>query len=55
MRVTIKLYDISGREMLSQNANGKAEININHLSKGIYNCIVISEGKVIGSSKVVKE
>ncbi|MCL2289317.1 MAG: T9SS type A sorting domain-containing protein [Bacteroidetes bacterium] len=52
---SLKLFDMIGREVLTQNAKGKAEINISHLSKGIYNVRVFSEGKVIGKSKIVKQ
>jgi len=53
--ISIILYDISGKEVLSRNANGKTEINISHLPKGIYNVSAFSEGKIIGSSKIVKQ
>jgi len=51
---TIKLYDILGKEVLSQNANGKTEINISHLSNGIYSVQILSGEKIVGKSKVVK-
>jgi hypothetical protein len=43
-----------GKEIFAQLINGKTEINISHLSKGIYNISVFSEGRVIGNSKIVK-
>ena len=52
---TIKIYDILGKEILTQNANGKTEINISHLPKGIYNVTVLSAGRVIGNSKIMKQ
>jgi hypothetical protein len=52
---TIKLYNILGKEVLSQTTNGKTEINISHLSNGFYIVRVFSEDKIIGSSKVVKQ
>ena len=52
---TVKLYDMLGKEVLTQNANGKTEINISHLSQGIYNVKVFSDGKTIGNSKIVKQ
>lgn len=52
---TITLYDMIGRDVLNQNINGKSEIYINHLPKGVYNVRVVSEGKVIGNSKIVKQ
>ena len=51
---TIKLYDISGKEVISRNAQDKTEINTNHLNNGIYSVYILSEGKVIGSCKIVK-
>ena len=53
--VTIKIYDILGKEILIQNANGKTEIDISHLPNGIYSVQILSEDKVVGNSKVVKE
>ena len=50
----IKLYDMLGKEVLTQTVNGKTEININHLPKGIYSICVISGGKIVGNSKIVK-
>jgi hypothetical protein len=44
-----------GKEVLNQNINGKSEINISHLPKGIYNVRVFSESKIIGNSKIVKQ
>ena len=52
---SIKLYDLLGKEVLTQTANGKTEIDINHLPKGIYNIQILSESKIIGNSKVVKQ
>jgi len=52
---TVKLYDTLGKEVLTQNANGKVELNISHLSNGIYIVTILSEDKVIGYSKVVKQ
>ena len=52
--VQVKIYDMLGKEVLTQNLNGKAEINIIHLSKGIYNVCILSEGKIIGNNKIVK-
>ena len=51
----VKIYDMLGKEILTQNSNGKTEININHLPKGVYNVRILSEGKVIGNSKIVKQ
>ena len=52
--VSIKLYDMLGKEVLTQTAVGKTEINISYLPKGIYNVRILSDGKVIGNSKIVK-
>ena len=52
---TIKLYDMLGREVLAQTAEGKTEININHLPKGVYSVLIISDDRVIGNSKIVKQ
>jgi len=52
---TITLYDMLGKEVLNQNLSEKSEININHLPKGIYNVRIISENKVVGNSKIVKQ
>ena len=52
---TITLYDMFGKEVLNQNINKKLEININHLPKGIYIARIISEDKVVGNSKIVKQ
>jgi hypothetical protein len=52
---TIKLYDMLGKVVLDQFVNGKAEININHLSNGIYSISIFSKGKIIENSKIVKQ
>ena len=52
---TIKLYDMFGKEILTQTANGKTEVNISHLPKGVYSVCVLSNGEVIGNSKIVKQ
>jgi hypothetical protein len=51
----IKLYDILGKEILTQNINGKTEINISHLPNGIYSVRVISKEGAIRNGKVVKQ
>ena len=51
---TIKMYDMMGKEILSQQGNGKTAVNINHLPKGVYIINVFSERKVMGNTKVVK-
>lgn len=52
--ITLIFYDISGKKVLSQNANGQTDINISRLSKGVYFINIISEDKIIGNSKIVK-
>jgi hypothetical protein len=51
----VKVYDMLGKEVLIQNISGKSEINISHLPKGVYSVNVLSEGKLIGNSKIVKQ
>lgn len=52
---SLKLYDILGREVLAQNIFGKTEINIAHLPKGIYLIRLISDGEIVGNSKIMKQ
>ena len=51
---SLKLFDMLGREVLTQNIFGKTEINISNLPKGIYCVHVIFAGKTIVNSKIVK-
>jgi hypothetical protein len=51
---SIKLYDMMGKEVLTQNANGKTEVNISPLSKGIYFVRILSDEKIIGYKKIMK-
>ena len=53
--VSIKLYDMLGKEAITQTADGKTEIDISHLPKGVYNVRILSDGKIIGNSKIVKQ
>jgi len=52
---SIILYDMLGKEVLRQNINGNTEIALNQATKGVYCMNVISEGKMIGSRKIVKQ
>lgn len=52
--IQVKIYDMLGKEVLTQNTNGKTEINVSHLQKGVYNIQLFSEGRVVGNSKIVK-
>jgi hypothetical protein len=52
---TIKLYNIIGKEVLSQNVKGKTEISIGHLPKGVYNVLVLSGRTIIKNNcKIIK-
>jgi len=51
----VKICDMLGKEALTQNVNGKTEIDISHLSKGIYIISITSEGKIIGNYKIMKQ
>jgi len=53
--IQVTIYDMLGKEILSHDTNGKTEVNVNHLSQGIYNVRIVSEGRVIGNSKIVKQ
>lgn len=52
--VLIKLYDILGKEVLSQNVKGKTEINISNLPQGVYSVSVFSDKREIANRKIVK-
>jgi hypothetical protein len=52
---TLTLYDILGKKVLSQNINGRSEINIAHLPKGVYTVSISSENKIIQNGKMVKQ
>jgi len=53
--IQVNIYDMLGKEVLTQNVNGKTEIDINHLLKGIYIISITSEGKIIGKCKIMKQ
>ena len=52
---SIKIYDISGKEVLIQNANGRTEFNISNLPKGVYIVNILLADKIIGNGKIVKK
>ena len=53
-KVTVKLYNMSGKEVFSQVANGQTEIDLSHcLPIGVYVAVVFSEDKKIEQCKVV--
>jgi hypothetical protein len=52
---SIILYDMLGKEVLKQNIYDNTEIAIDKLPKGVYCINVISEGKMVGNSKIVKQ
>ena len=53
--ILIKIHDISGREVLIQNAIGKTEVNISNLPKGVYIVNILLADIIIGSGKIVKK
>ena len=55
LSLTIKIYNMQGKEILSQNVEGKPEINISHLPDGVYIVNAISKDKIIESIKIVKQ
>jgi hypothetical protein len=55
LMTAIKLYDLLGKEVLTQSANGKAEINAGYLPAGIYTVQIFSGNNVIWKSKIVKQ
>ena len=52
--ISIKIYDILGKEVLTQISDINTEINLSHLPQGIYTVFVFSDGKEIENSKIVK-
>jgi len=50
----VKLYDMLGKEVLTRNTNCNDGINISRLAKGSYIVNVLSDGKIIHNSKIVK-
>ena len=52
--LSIKIYDMSGKEVVTQEVNGKTEINISNLPKGIYTVSILSKNKIIKNDKIVK-
>lgn len=52
--VQIRLYDMIGNEILDKIICNKIEIDISHLSQGVYILSIISDNIVIGQSKIVK-
>jgi hypothetical protein len=53
--VSIKLYDLIGKEILCRNINDKTEVNISSLSKGVYTISVFFDNKPIGNRKIMKQ
>ena len=51
----VNFYDMFGKEVLSRNANGKTEMNINQLPKGVYMVAVVSEGETMELKKIIKQ
>jgi len=55
IQITVKLYDINGKEVLTHNTTSNNGINVNHLQKGVYLVNVFLDGKIIGNTKIVKQ
>jgi len=53
--LTVKFYDMLGKEVLNQSINSNDGISISHLENGSYVVNVFLEGKVIGNTKIVKQ
>lgn len=51
---SFKIYDVYGKEILSRKANGKTEVDISNLEKGIYFVTVFSANNAIWSNKIIK-
>ena len=51
----IIFYDMVGKEVLCHQINGKTEVNISNLQKGIYIVSIISANEVIGNFKIIKQ
>jgi hypothetical protein len=51
----VKIFDIAGKEVFSQEISDKAEINVSNLNAGIYTIVLTSETGAIGTSKIVKQ
>jgi hypothetical protein len=52
---TVMLYDMLGREVLRQSVSGEPVIDISYLPEGVYIVRAVSEGRVVGTGKVVKQ
>ncbi|MDR2962300.1 MAG: T9SS type A sorting domain-containing protein [Bacteroidales bacterium] len=52
--LTITIHDILGKKIITHTLHSTTEIDVNHLQKGVYAVTVVSEGKVIGNTKIVK-
>ncbi|MDR2963290.1 MAG: T9SS type A sorting domain-containing protein [Bacteroidales bacterium] len=52
--ITIILYDIFEKKILTHTSQGSTEIDVNHLQKGVYIVSVLSESRIIGNTKIVK-
>ncbi|MEI6815663.1 MAG: T9SS type A sorting domain-containing protein [Bacteroidota bacterium] len=54
-RLTIMVYDILSRKLLSQEFTGNADIDIERLSRGIYLYQIINDKGMVKNGKIVKE
>lgn len=53
--VTIKCYDLFGREVKTQKTIGKTEFDISYLPTGIYLVRIINKDKIIANGKIMKQ
>jgi hypothetical protein len=53
---TLRMFPVRPASNLTLgSSDGKTEINISHLSRGVYNACILSEAKVVENSKIVKQ
>jgi hypothetical protein len=52
---TVVLYDVLGNEALTQDVKGLALIDIRRLPEGVYVVRIFSDGKVVKSTKILKQ
>lgn len=50
---SIVLYDMLGNKVLNQKTNGKSEVDVSHLSKGIYNVRFVSQSDGVANGKIM--
>lgn len=52
-KLNLKIYDLAGQLVLAQKID-REPIQVKHLSKGMYNCILTQNQKIIHSNKLLK-